>query len=131
MTIMLIAHRRKMENMLMFCGAYASILRQHHLVATGETGRPLAQTTGLTIEQLMPVTWGAGEDALQLVRRDKVDMLFFFRDQQCGSDEMDKSEIFRICDNLAIPFASNIGTAEVLIHGLEQNALEWRDAQKL
>ena len=39
MTIALIAHDSKKELMVQFCTAYRHILEQHHLIATGTTGR--------------------------------------------------------------------------------------------
>jgi methylglyoxal synthase len=35
--------------------------------------------------------------------------------------------LLRMCDSHNIPVATNIATAEVLIHGLERGDLEWRD----
>ena len=35
--------------------------------------------------------------------------------------------ILRLCDAHNIPFATNIATGEVLIHGLERGDLEWRN----
>ena len=34
--------------------------------------------------------------------------------------------LLRICDVHNIPMATNIATAEVLIHGLEHGDLDWR-----
>ena len=36
-------------------------------------------------------------------------------------------DMFRLCDMRNIPMATNIATAEVLIHGLERGDLDWRD----
>lgn len=35
--------------------------------------------------------------------------------------------LLRLCDAHNIPFATNIATGEVLIHGLERGDLEWRN----
>ena len=35
--------------------------------------------------------------------------------------------ITRLCDQYNIPYATNVGTAEMLIHGLERGDLDWRD----
>ena len=47
MTIALIAHDSKKELMVQFCTAYCRILSQHKLVATGTTGKMIAEATGL------------------------------------------------------------------------------------
>ena len=38
--------------------------------------------------------------------------------------------LLRLCDAHNIPFATNIATGEVLIHGLERGDLEWRNLLK-
>ena len=55
-------------------------------------------------------------------------MLLFFRDPNVNrSVEVNEVEMFRLCDMNSIPYATNIATAEVLIHGLERGDLDWRD----
>ena len=39
--------------------------------------------------------------------------------------------LLRLCDLNNIPVATNIATAEVLIHGLERGDLDWREIVKL
>ena len=48
MTIALIAHDSKKELMVQFCTAYCRILSQHKLVATGTTGKLIAEGYRLT-----------------------------------------------------------------------------------
>ena len=38
--------------------------------------------------------------------------------------------LLRLCDTRAIPVATNIATAEVLIHGLERGDLAWIELQR-
>ena len=98
MTIALIAHDSKKELMVQFCTAYCRILSQHKLVATGTTGKMIAEATGLQVQRFLAGVQGG--------------------DQQIAS---------RMCDVHNIPMATNIATAEVLIHGLERGDLDWRD----
>ena len=42
------------------------------------------------------------------------------------SNEPDENGIMRLCDVHNIPIATNIATAEMLIHGLERGDLDWR-----
>ena len=51
MTIALIAHDSKKELMVQFCTAYCRILSQHKLVATGTTGKLIAEATGLQVQR--------------------------------------------------------------------------------
>ena len=99
MTIALIAHDSKKELMVQFCTAYCRILSQHKLVATGTTGKLIAEATGLQVQR-------------------------FLAGVQGGDQQM---TLLRLCDVHNIPMATNIATAEVLIHGLERGDLDWRD----
>ena len=51
----------------------------------------------------------------------EVDMLLFFRDPVGAKPgEPNDVTLLRLCDMHTIPVATNIATAEVLIHGLER-----------
>ena len=108
MTIALVAHDSKKELMVQFCTAYRHILEQHHLIATGTTGRLVEENTGLSVQKFLPGGHGGGQQIMARIACDEVDMLL------C------------ICDVHNIPVATNIATAEVLIHGLEHGDLDWR-----
>ena len=38
--------------------------------------------------------------------------------------------LLRLCDMHNIPFATNIASGEILIHGLERGDLDWRNILK-
>ena len=52
--------------------------------------------------------------------------VLFFRDPH-RENSKDVTEIARLCDQHSIPFATNVATAEVLIRGLKDGYLDWRD----
>ncbi len=54
----------------------------------------------------------------------------FFRDAQ-KAKEKDPTELhlLRLCDEYMVPLATNIATAEVLIHGLERHSINNRTMQ--
>ena len=55
-------------------------------------------------------------------------MVLLFRDPlNPKPTEPDESAIIRLCDVHNIPVATNIATAEMLIHGLERGDLDWRE----
>ena len=59
---------------------------------------------------------------------DEVDLLLFFRDPlRAGPDEPSSIDILRLCDVHTVPVATNIATAEALVHGLERGDLAWRE----
>jgi methylglyoxal synthase len=54
-------------------------------------------------------------------------MVIFFRDPLTAQPhEPDVTALIRLCDVYAVPLATNMGTAEILIHGLERGDLKWR-----
>ena len=117
MTIALIAHDSKKELMVQFCTAYCRILSQHKLVATGTTGKLISEATGLQVQRIA-----------SRIACNEIDLLLFFRDPiNAKPSEPNEMTLLRLCDVHNIPMATNIATAEVLIHGLERGDLDWRD----
>lgn len=128
MNIALIAHDAKKELMVQFCIAYCGILSRHNLCATGTTGKLVAEATGLDIVRYMSGSQGGGEQITARISCDEIDLLLFFRDPlTVKSDEPNDHDVLRLCDIRGIPVATNIATAEVLIHGLERGDLDWRN----
>ncbi len=129
MNIALIAHDAKKELMVQFCIAYCGILSRHNLCATGTTGKMVAEATGLDIVRYMSGTQGGSQQISARISCDEIDLLLYFRDPMSVKKENEsmESDMFRLCDMRNIPVATNIATAEVLIHGLERGDLDWRN----
>ena len=127
MNIALIAHDSKKELMVQFCIAYCRVLSHHTLLATGTTGKMVAEATGLSIQRFLSGAHGGDQQIAARIACTEIDMLLFFRDPICAKPhEPNEMNLLRLCDVHNIPIATNIATAEVLIHGLERGDLEWR-----
>ena len=127
MNIALIAHDVKKELMDQFCIAYSGILSQHNICATGTTGKLVSEATGLEITRFLSGPQGGGEQIASRIAYNEIDMVLFFRDPITAKpNEPNDMTILRLCDVHNIPIATNIATAEVLIHGLERGDLDWR-----
>ncbi len=127
MNIALIAHDVKKELMVQFCIAYSGILAQHNICATGTTGKLVSEATGLEITRFLSGPQGGGEQIASRIAYNEIDMVLFFRDPITAKpSEPNDITILRLCDVHNIPIATNIATAEVLIHGLERGDLDWR-----
>ena len=127
MNIALIAHDVKKELMVQFCIAYSGILAQHNICATGTTGKLVSEATGLEITRFLSGPQGGGEQIASRIAYNEIDMVLFFRDPITAKpNEPNDITILRLCDVHNIPIATNIATAEVLIHGLERGDLDWR-----
>ena len=54
-------------------------------------------------------------------------MVLFFNDPRSGELDDSVLSISKLCDQHSVPMATNVATAEMLIHGLERGDLDWRD----
>ena len=132
MNIAITAHDAKKELMVQFCIAYCGILSRHNLCATGTTGKLVSDATGLNIQRFLSGTQGGDQQIAARIAFNEIDLLLFFRDSlQTNAQESSDKNLLRLCDMHNIPVATNIATAEVLIHGLERGDLDWREIVKL
>lgn len=128
MNIALAAHDSKKELMVQFCIAYCGILSRHNLYATGTTGKIVAEATGLEILKFLSGSQGGVQQIAARIACNEIDLLLFFRDPiRTNNSETNESDILRLCDVHNIPMATNIATAEALIHALDQGDLDWRN----
>ena len=128
MNIALIAHDSKKELMTQFCIAYCGILSRHQLCATGTTGKLVSDATGLEIQRFLSGSQGGEQQIAARVSYNEIDLLLMFRDPLASKPhEPNEMNLLRLCDVNNIPVATNIATAEALIHSLERGDLDWRD----
>ena len=128
MNIALIAHDSKKELMVQFCIAYCGILSRYNICATGTTGKLVSEATGLHIQRFLSGTQGGDQQLASSISCNEIDLLVFFRDPlNPRSHEPNDINILRLCDVHNIPVATNIATAEALIHALERGDLDWRE----
>ena len=129
MNIALIAHDAKKELMVQFCIAYCRVLSHHTLLATGTTGKLVGEATGLSIQCFLSGVHGGDQQIAARIACNEIDLLLFFRDplNPKSHEAANDMNLLRLCDMHNIPVATNIATAEVLIHGLERGDLDWRN----
>ncbi|WP_066384977.1 methylglyoxal synthase [Neobacillus mesonae] len=128
MNIALIAHDQKKNDLVQFVTAYQSIFVKHNLFATGTTGMRISEATGLTITRYKSGPLGGDQEIGAMIAKNQMDAIFFFRDPLTAQPhEPDVSALIRLCDVYSIPLATNMGTAELLIRGLDEGLLDWRN----
>ena len=128
MNIALIAHDSKKELMVQFCIAYCGILSRYNIWATGTTGKLVSDATGLHLQRFLSGSQGGDQQLASSISCNEIDLLVFFRDPlNPRSHEPNDINILRLCDVHNIPVATNIATAEALIHALERGDLDWRE----
>ncbi|ULT55460.1 methylglyoxal synthase [Neobacillus drentensis] len=131
MNIALIAHDQKKNDLVQFVTAYRSIFAKHTLFATGTTGSRIHEATGLDVTRFKSGPLGGDQEIGAMIAKNQMDAIFFFRDPLTAQPhEPDVTALVRLCDVYSIPLATNMGTAELLIRGLEMGLLEWRNVAK-
>ena len=128
MNIALIAHDEKKELMTQFCIAYRGILSQHTLCATGTTGKVVSEQTGLKIQCFMSGDQGGEQQIASRIAYNEIDLLLMFGDPLNPRPmQANEADLLRLCNVHNVPVATNIATAEALIHALARGDLDWRD----
>ena len=98
------------------------------MYATDTTGKMITENTGLEVYRFLPGHQGGDQQIGARVAYNEIDLVLFFRDPITpDSHEPDVTNLLKLCDMHNIPIATNLATAEVLIHGLDRGDLDWRD----
>jgi methylglyoxal synthase len=131
MNIALIAHDKKKEDLIKFVLAYRDIFAKNSLYATGTTGLRIQESTGLKVHRFQSGPLGGDQEIGAMIAKNQLDLVFFFRDPLTAQPhEPDVSALIRLCDVYSVPLATNMGTGEVLIKGLERGDIDWRNLFK-
>ena len=127
MKIALIAHDRKKPMMVKLATAYKTILEKHELFATGTTGQRITEAPGLPIHGFKSGPLGGDQQIGAMISEDQLDLVIFLRDPLAAQPhEPDVTALIRLSDVYEIPLATNIGTAEVQLRGLEAGFEDFR-----
>ncbi|PUU93260.1 MULTISPECIES: dephospho-CoA kinase [Halanaerobium] len=119
--IALIAHDEKKEDMIVFAKKHREVLAKMRLIATGTTGQRLIDETGLDVERMASGPIGGDQMIGAEIAKDRLDGVIFLRDPLTAQPhEPDVSALLRLCDVHEIPLATNLATAEMIIHSLAE-----------
>ena len=131
MKIALIAHDRKKDSLVEFAIAYKEILSEHELYATGTTGQRIQDEVGLMLTRFRSGPLGGDQQIGSMIANNDMDMVIFFRDPLTAQPhEPDVTALVRLCDVYHIPLATNMGTGEILLKGLQEGFVDWRLIQE-
>jgi methylglyoxal synthase len=119
MTIALIAHDQKKDDMVLLAREFTAILSRCHLLATGTTGARLHDDVGLAVECLLSGPMGGDLQIGARLAEGRVDAVIFLRDPMTPQPhEPDINALVRACDVHNIPCATNLAGARILLRGL-------------
>lgn len=114
--------------MIKLTTAYKKILEKHELFATGTTGLRVQEATNLPVHRFKSGPLGGDQQIGAMISEDQLDMVIFLRDPLAAQPhEPDVTALIRLCDVYEIPLATNIGTAEVLLRGLDAGFVDFRE----
>ncbi len=127
MKIALIAHDNKKPKIIQFVKNNLEILKKHELCGTGTTGQKISEATGLTVERFLSGPIGGDQQIGAQVASELIDLVIFLRDPLTAQPhEPDVLALLRVCDVHQVPLATNVTSAEILLHGIVHKE-EWKE----
>lgn len=117
----MIAHDNMKDDLVLFARKHKKILEKFDLYATGTTGKRLIDDAGLAIHRLQSGPIGGDQQIGALIAEGRIMFVIFFRDPLTAQPhEPDVQALLRLCDVHKIPIATNITSAEIIIHYLNR-----------
>ena len=113
----LIAHDSKKEDMIRLIKAHREELAQLDMVATRGTGKLIEARAGLPVTLMESGPRGGDQQVGALVANGDVRAVIFLRDPLTAQPhEPDIAALLRVCDVHNVPLATNLATAEAVLH---------------
>ena len=113
----LVAHDSKKEDMVRLVKAHKENLAEIDLVATRGTGQAIQARAGLSVTLVQSGPHGGDQQIGALVANSDVRAVIFLRDPlMAHPHEPDVSALLRICDVHDVPLATNLASAEAVLH---------------
>ena len=116
MTIALIAHDGKKDELLAFAAAHRETLSGFSLIATGTTGKLLEDKIGLKVHRYLSGPLGGDVEIAARVVKGEVAAVFFFVDPlDKHPHDPDIQTLLRACNVHNVPLATNTATARLIL----------------
>jgi methylglyoxal synthase len=118
-TIALISHDALKSKMVEFALRHKRLLQGFNIIATGTTGSRVADATGLPVTRMLSGPMGGDAQISALVATGFCHSVIFLVDPlSAHPHEPDIQGFLRICNVHNIPVATNVATADILIHAI-------------
>ena len=116
--IAIVAHDGKKAEMVAFLKDHVNELTGINIIATGTTGKHVAQA-GLEVDAKLSGPMGGDAQIAAEVAEKKVHAVIFFRDPLGKHPhEPDVQMLLRLCDLYNVPLATNPATGHLLLKGM-------------
>ena len=117
LALALIAHDSKKADVVQLVKAHKEGLAEFDLVATRGTGQIIQSRIGLPVTLVQSGPHGGDQQIGALVANGDVRAGIFLRDPLMAQPhEPDISALLRVCDVHNVPLATNLATAEAVLH---------------
>ena len=113
----LIAHDAKKDEIVQLVKAHLTDMAEIDLIATHSTGQYIEKRTGRPVTLVLSGPLGGDQQIGALVASEEVDAVIFLRDPLTAHPhEPDVTVLLRVCDVHNVPLATNLTTAEAVLH---------------
>lgn len=113
----LVAHDSKKEDMVRLVKAHKGNLAELVLVATRGTGQAIQARARLPVTLVQSGPHGGDQQIGALIASGDVRVVIFLRDPlMAHPHEPDVSALLRVCDVHDVPLATNLASAEAVLH---------------
>jgi methylglyoxal synthase len=120
-TLALIAHDAKKDDMIQLIKAHEDEFVKFRLVATKSTGQLVMEKNNIPVALMQSGPLGGDQQIGAMVANEDIDAVIFLRDPLTAHPhEPDVSALLRICDAHGVPLATNLATAEAVLHLLAE-----------
>ncbi|MFW5662700.1 MAG: methylglyoxal synthase [Bacteroidota bacterium] len=117
--IALIAHDEKKPALIAFAKKNRDLLLQCDLIATGTTGKLIIEEVNLPVERMESGPLGGDQMIGAEIAKERLDGVIFLRDPLTSQPhEPDITALLRVCDVHNTPLATNLATADLILHGI-------------
>ena len=124
-TIILIAHDRKLNDLVKLMGKKKHIFQAYRLLATTETGEAIERELELEVTSVFSGKTGGEIQLCGLICTNSIRAVYFIRDPvNPAFDEPDICPFYRACDLNNVPMATNLVSAVALTHWLGRKIAE-------
>ena len=122
LTLALIAHDSKKEEMLSLVKAHQEELTDISIFATEKTGDMVHEQTGLKVTPIRHRKQGGDNDLREMVAQEQIKAIIFLNDpHKSQPHDREISVLWRVCDAHNVPLATNLAAAEAVIHLISEH----------
>ncbi len=116
LTIAIIAHDHKKDEMVAWCLKNITQLQKHQLVGTGTTAGLVKKKTGLNVTAYLSGPLGGDQQIGTAIAVGQIDLVIFLADPLYAQPhDPDVKALLRIAMVYNIPMANNVATADLII----------------